>query len=70
MSHKQNDQWLEAAKENFDTAIEEGNYALCKDIIADVQEVSLEAGRSLNEQLRNTPVEKFNIKSFIQPQDL
>ncbi len=70
MSHLQNDQWLEQAGENFEQAIAEGNYALCKDIIADVQEVNLDAGRQLNEQLRNTPIERFAVKSHIQPHDL
>lgn len=70
MSHQQNDKWLEAAGDNFVHALEEGNYALCKDIIADVQEVSLEAGRSLNEMLRNTPLSKFSTLSPIQPHDL
>lgn len=69
MSHPQNDKWLEHAQDNFEQAIAEGNYALCKDIIADVQEAGfLEAGRSLNQQLRDTPVEQFAIKS--NPEDI
>lgn len=67
---KENEQWLEAARENFDDAIEAGDYALAKDVIADVFDVSPDAARSLTEVLRNTPVEKFHVKSFIQPQDL
>lgn len=70
MSHPQNDKWLEHAGDNFVHALEEGNYALCKDIIADVQDVSLEAGRALNQMLRDTPLNKFMVKSHIQPHDL
>lgn len=70
MSTEQNDIWLEQAGENFDQAVAEGNYALCKDIIADVQEVNLDAGRQLNEQLRNTPIERFAVKSPIQLSDI
>lgn len=63
MSNLQNDQWLESAQERFDEALANGDYPLAKDIISDVQEVNLEAGRSMNEQLRNTPVSQFGIKS-------
>lgn len=64
MSHPTNTVWLESAKENFDQALAEGNYALCKDIIADIQEAGfLEQGRELNEDLRNTPISQFAIKS-------
>lgn len=70
MSHIQNDKWLEAAQENFEGAVDSGDYALCKDIIADVLDVNPEAGRALALQLRETPVSKFNTKSFIQPHDL
>lgn len=70
MSHKENDKWLEAAQENFDGAIEEGNYQLAKDIIADTLDVSPEAGRAMAVKLREIPIEKFAVKSFIQPQDL
>ncbi len=63
MSHPINEQWLESAREMFEGAIEAGNLPLAKDIIADVQDVSLDAGRALNEMLRNTPVSKFAIKS-------
>lgn len=64
MSHKQNDTWLEAAWENFKDALDAGNYALCKDIIADTQDAGfLDAGRSMNEELRNTPISHFAVKS-------
>lgn len=70
MSEINTERWLDAAFENFQQAVDEGNYALCKDIIADVQDVNLEAGRQLNEVLRATPIEKFAVRSHIQPHDL
>lgn len=70
MSHQQNDKWLEHAGDNFVQALAEGNYALCKDIIADVQEVNLEAGRSLNDMLRNASISQFAVKSPLQAYDL
>jgi hypothetical protein len=67
MSHIANDKWLEAAYENFQEALESGNYALCKDIIADTQEAGfLEAGRIMNTQLRDMPISKFNPPSPYQ----
>lgn len=63
MSHIENTRWLEAAQENFEQAIEEGDYALCKDIIADTLDVSPSIGRGMVRQLREVPVEKFAIKS-------
>ena len=70
MSCNQTTQWKEAAFENFEQALAEGNYSLCKDIIADVQDVDLAAGRELNEMLRNAPLEAFTNKSPIQRHDL
>lgn len=55
-----NEKWIEDAKDNFGQAVDEGNYTLCKDIIADVQEAGfLDEGRALNDLLRAVPVSKF-----------
>lgn len=37
MSHKINQEWLESAKESFEEAIESGQWALARDIVADVK---------------------------------
>lgn len=64
MSHIQNDRWLEAAQENFETALAQGDYAGCKDVIADTQEAGfLDAARAMNTQLRDTPISQFAVKS-------
>lgn len=70
MSHIQNDKWLEAARENFEQAIAEGNLPAVKDIIADVMDVSPETGRAMNEEIRNLPVSTWSIISPIQSYDL
>lgn len=60
MSNKQNDVWLEAALEAYQDALDTGNYALVKDIIADVQEAGfLDEGRVMTNKLRNTPISQF-----------
>lgn len=51
--------WLEAARESFDEALDTGDYTTCKAIIADVQDVSLDAGRELNGLLRDATVDSF-----------
>jgi len=38
MSHKQNDAWLEAAKENFDEAVSLGNWSLAQNVIDDCRD--------------------------------
>lgn len=63
MSHKKNDTWLEVAQGNFEGAIETGNYALAKDIIADVLDIHPDSGRAMALTLRETPLSKFAIKS-------
>ena len=64
MSHKVNTEWLEAAKEHLDGAIDEGNYSLCKAILADIRDngFSVEAAQ-LEETFREVPLTKFVIKS-------
>lgn len=60
MSNKQNDVWLEAVFENFQDALDAGNYALVKDVIADTQEAGfLDEARVMNNKLRNTPITQF-----------
>lgn len=64
MSTKENDVWLEAAVENFDTAIQIGNYAMAKDIIADTLDRGFtKEAQEMNLVLRNTPVQNFALKS-------
>jgi len=62
--------WLEAASELFDGAVEEGNYSLCKDIIADMLDVDPTAGRALALKLREVPVAKFAVKSPYQDKEI
>lgn len=71
MSTQQTAQWLDAALDHFEGALEQRNYELAKDVIADVQDAGfLDVGRRLNEILRDTPLSQFSIKSPIQPIDL
>lgn len=71
MSHIGNDKWLEAAQEHFDSAVEAGNLGLAKDIIADTLDAGFaDVARSMTAQLREVPPQQWNVKSFIQPQDL
>lgn len=56
---KANEEWVAVAEQNFNDSLEAGDYTTCKLIIADVQQVNLEAGRGLNERLRNTPFSHF-----------
>ncbi len=42
MSNKENDKWLEAAKENFEEAIEADQWDLAKDILADMKDKGFE----------------------------
>jgi hypothetical protein len=67
MSCEENTIWLEGAYEMLDGAIEQGNYALAKDIIADTFDKGFaEEARQMNLLLRNAPVRNFLIKSPIQ----
>lgn len=60
MSLKENDAWVEAAYENFDQAVEEGNYALCKDIIEDMKDKGFgEYARTLEIVLKALPLTRF-----------
>lgn len=43
MSIKENDVWLEAAKDNFDEAVAQGNHSQARAVIADVRENGFEA---------------------------
>jgi hypothetical protein len=70
MSHIENDKWLEAARENFEQAIAEGNLPTVKDIIADVLDKFPDVGRAMNEEIRNLPVSTWSIISPIQESDL
>lgn len=58
-----NKDWEAMAWESFEISVAEGNYSLAKDIISDVQEVSLELGRKMSLFLRESPLENFLVKS-------
>lgn len=56
MSHHKNDEWLEAAKDNFEEAVATGDIALAKAIIVDVLDAGFrEEGQAMNETLRDLP---------------
>lgn len=60
MSCNANSEWLEAAKENFEEALEQGDYLLCKDIVADVKWAGfLDTARYMKEVLDESPVKQF-----------
>lgn len=60
MSLKQNDVWLEMAKENFDTCVEQGDYQGCLAVIADIKDQGFDGeSRMLREFLRTIPLTKF-----------
>jgi hypothetical protein len=62
MSHPVNTEWIEAAWEHFDGAIEEHNYLLAKDIIADTKDKGFgEGARLMEELLLQQPLSKFII---------
>lgn len=64
MSHPINDQWLEAATENFHTAIEQGNYQLAQAVIADTRDAGFSSqAEAMEKYLTLLPVEQFAIKS-------
>lgn len=61
MSHPVNTQWLEAAEENLETAIEQGNYQAALDVIGDVTEAGFDGeARQMKLVLAETPVSKFH----------
>lgn len=60
MSHIQNEVWLEGAFENFQNALDAGNYALVKDVIADTEDAGFEAeARVMENKLRGYPLTHF-----------
>lgn len=64
MSTKENDLWVEVAYQNFQQAVSEHDYALAKDIIADTEDRGFgELAKMMTEELHNTPVENFAVKS-------
>lgn len=59
MSNKYNDQWLEAAQENFQEALVNGNTDTAKAIIEDTHEAGFEeAAKTMRWKLRETTIEK------------
>jgi len=71
MSTRENDEWVLAAYENFEQAIEGGNYHLAQDIIADTADAGFEGeAQIMRSQLAITPLNKFLMVSPIQRHDL
>jgi hypothetical protein len=67
MSHIQNDKWLEAAHEHFQGAIDQGNYALAKAVIADTFDAGFpNEARQMALELRDLPISQFNQPSPYQ----
>lgn len=61
-----NENWLQAALENFDTCVESGDYNGCLAVISDVRSNGFAAeSRTLRELLRNVSLTKFAIKSTV-----
>lgn len=64
MSHIKNTEWLEAAAENYQTAVDAGNYSLAQAVIADTRDAGFsEQANAMESALQLEPVEKFAIKS-------
>lgn len=64
MSHIENDKWLESALENFQDALDAGNYALVKDIIADTFDAGFsDTARVMTNKLREYPISHFAVKT-------
>ena len=56
MEH-QNEVWVEAAYETFEGAIEQGNYTLCEDIIADTKDAGFDSvAVRMTEMMHNAPI--------------
>lgn len=57
MSNQYNEAWVEAAHENFQDAVSEGNITLAKDIIQDVIDAGFrDEAVKMSETLREIPV--------------
>ncbi len=64
MSHPKNDQWLEAAFENFMDAFDQGDYAMCQDVIGDVADAGFKRESELLDiKLKSEPISRFAVKS-------
>ena len=63
MSLRENNQWIEHCFQSFEEYLEQGNYPMCKAAIADMFDVSPNTARGMSLMLRDTPIEKFIIKS-------
>lgn len=63
MSMKENENWVQWCYENFQQAIKDGDMVAAKDCIADMLDIDRPTGRSMNEELRATPISNWNIRS-------
>ncbi len=69
--HIKNTEWLEAAYENFESAIASRNYNLAQAVIEDTRDKGFtDEASQMEQELKDTPVEQFITKSQIQPHDL
>ena len=56
MSNKQNDGWIEAAHENFQQAIADGNFSLAQDVIEDTRNAGFsEAAEKMQSTYKELP---------------
>jgi len=60
MSLHQNTEWLEAAKENFETALANKEYSLAKDIVEDIKDAGFkEEAKTLKKELLQSYQDRF-----------
>lgn len=61
MSHPVNTAWLEAAEENLEVAVAQGNYPAALDVIADVKDAGFDSeARTMEYWLKEQPISKFH----------
>lgn len=64
MSHKVNEEWLEAAKENFDTCVEGGDYQGCLSVISDMRSYGFSVeSLTFRDLLNKVPLSRFAKRS-------
>lgn len=67
MSHKVNEEWIAAAYEHFQGAVEVGNYSLALDIIQDTLDQGFKVeGNQMLDELHDLPLSAFAVKSPYQ----
>jgi hypothetical protein len=67
MSENSRQEWLESAWQNFEQALEKGNIAFAKAVIADTQEEGFfDAARSMNARLRILTIKNNGTLIFLK----